>query len=399
MKAMLGGTSSVDGTFASLYHAHCLKHVIVHNYVIVPYHGTNDMTTPDSRTNTRLYVYIAVAAVLVLSITFFWRNEQQKLEVQNLEQSLYNAQLEARVLQAEKIFGTPFIAPFSAVDQHGEPATLPDLGKGHVVFLFFESWHHPGNLDMLSTFGPVIGGNVPVIGVLQGKSAEEITPIVEKFRYDFPVFLAVDSPFDLPHSPHSVLIDGIGNVLHLSPIASDTQSVEEQISELAQMVSRLESAVQSDLARPSDPAGRSDTAGRLAPAGQSESAGGQPDLEADRETARLADEKVGIYWPTAVDTKAEVIYNPPIPNDEVDLNFDGVVVVQLVVGTDGYVDTAFIESSSGFADVDSLMVDVAQKTVYTPAVHAGERVKMRMSFPTMFRNFTSSPGRVSVSVE
>lgn len=113
----------------------------------------------------------------------------------------------------------------------------------------------------------------------------------------------------------------------------------------------------------------------------------------------MADEKVGIHWPTAVDTKAEVIYNPPIPFDEVDLNFDGVVVVQLVVGTDGYVDTAFVESSSGFADVDSLMVDVARKTVYTPAVHNGERVKMRKSFPTMFKNFTSSPGRVSVSVE
>lgn len=208
-------TSSVDGTVASLYHANCLNHVIVHNHVIVPYHGTNDMTTTDSRTNTRLYVYIAVAAVLVLSITLFWRNEQQELEVQNLEHSLYNAQLEVRVLQAEKIFGTPFITPFSAVDQHGEPATLPDLGKGHVVFLFFESWHHPGNLDMLSSFGSVIGGNVPVIGVLQGKSTEEITPIVERFRYDFPVYLAVDSPFDLPHSPHSVLIDGVGNVLHL----------------------------------------------------------------------------------------------------------------------------------------------------------------------------------------
>ena len=388
------GTSSVDGTVASLYHANCLNHIIVHNYVIVPYHGTNDMTTTVSRTNTRLYVYIAVAAVLVLSITLFWRNEQQKQEVRNLEHGLYNARLEARVLQAEKIFGTPYIAPFSAVDQHGEPATLPDFGNGHAVFLFFESWHHPGNLDMLSTFRSVIGDHVPVIGVLQGKSAEEITPIVERFRYDFPVYLAVDSPFDLPHSPHSVLIDGVGNVLHLSPVGSDTQSVEEQISELAQMVSRLESTVQPDLAGPPDLAGRPNLADRPDTEGRPESAGGQPDRKADQ----LADEKVGIYWPTAVDTKAEVIYNPPIPND-VDLDFDGVVVVQLVVGTSGYVDAAFVERSSGFADVDSLMVDVARKTVYTPAVHDGERVKMRMSFPTMFRNYTSSPGRVSVSVE
>ena len=352
------------------------------------------MSTPVSRTNISLYVYIAVAAVLVLSITLFWRNEQQEQEVQNLEHRLYNAQLEARVLQAEKIFGTPFIAPFNAVDQHGEPATLPDLGNGRAVFLFFESWHHPGNLDMLSSFGSVIGDSVPVIGVLQAQSAEEITPIVERFRYDFPVFLAVDSPFDLPHSPHSVLIDRVGNVLQLSPIGSDTQSVEEQISELAQMVSRLESAVQPELAGPPDLAGRPNLTDRPDSEGRPESAGGQPDRKADQ----LADEKVGIYWPTAVDTKAEVIYNPPIPND-VDLDFDGVVVVQLVVGTSGYVDAAFVERSSGFADVDSLMVDVARKTVYTPAVHDGERVKMRMSFPTMFRNYTSSPGRVSVSVE
>ena len=340
------------------------------------------MSTPDSRMNTRLYIYIGVAAVVVLSIALFWRNEQHEQDVQNLEHSLYNAQLEARVLQAEKIFGTPFIAPFSAVDQHDEPATLPDLGKGHRLLLFFESWHRPANLDMMSSFGSLIGDNVPVIGVLQGKSAEEITPIVEKFRYNFPVFLAVDAPFDLPHSPHSVLIDGVGNVLHLSPIGSDTQSVEEQISELEQMIGRLESAVQPEQAIQPAEAVQPDPAGRP-----------------DREAARLADEKVGIYWPTAVDTKAEVIYNPPIPNDVVDLNFDGVAVVQLVVGTNGYVDAAFVESSSGFADVDSLMVDVARKTVYTPAVHEGERVKMRKSFPTMFRNFTSSPGRVPVSVE
>ena len=397
---MHAGTGSVDGTFASLYHIYPYTIVvfpemnfpdraIVPDRVMVPNQGNSEMSTTDSRSNTRLYVYIAAAAVLVLSITLFWRNEQQKQEVQNLEHRLYNAQLEARVLQAEKIFGTPFIAPFNAVDQHGEPATLPDLGNGHAVFLFFESWHHPGNLDMLSSFGSVIGDSVPVIGVLQAQSAEEITPIVERFRYDFPVFLAVDSPFDLPHSPHSVLIDGVGNVLHLSTTGSDTQSVEEQISALAQMVSRLGSTVQTDLARRPDPADRPD------PAGQSESAGGQPDRKADQ----LADEKVGIYWPTAVDTKAEVIYNPPIPHDEVDLNFDGVVVVQLVVGTSGYVDAAFVERSSGFADADSLMVDVARKTVYTPAVHNGERVKMRKSFPTMFKNFTSSPGRVSVSVE
>lgn len=216
----------------------------------------------------------------------------------------------------------------------------------------------------------MIGDNVPVIGVLQGKSAEEITLIMEKFRYDFPVYLAVDSPFDLPHSPHSVLIDGVGNVLHLSPIGSDTQSVEEQVSELAQMVSRLESAVQPDLA-------------------------GRPDQKADQ----LADETVGIYWPTAVDTKAEVVYNPPIPNDVVDLSFDGVVVIQLVVGTSGNVDAAFVERSSGRAEVDALMLDVARKIVYAPAIHDGARVKMRKSLPFGFRAFPPASEEETVTQE
>lgn len=337
----------------------------------------------------RLYLYVAVAVLLALSAFLFWHSDQQRQDVQNLQHSLYNAQVEIRVLQAEKIFGTPFIAPFSALDQHGQPATLPDLGKGYQLLLVFALRQFPGSLAMMSSFGSMIGDNVPVIGVLQAQSAEEITPIVEKFRLSFPVYLAVDSPFDLPNSPHIVLIDEVGNVLHLSPIGSDTPSVEGQISELALMVSRLESAVQPDLTV------------RLLPPVRPDQEGGQPDqavlsaLEADR----LADEKVGIYRPTTVDTRAEAIYHVPIPNDVVDLNFEFVVVIQLVVGTNGNVVAALVERSSGRAEEDALILDVARKQVWTPAVHNGARVKTRLTYPFMFRQRPPSPGEETVTEE
>lgn len=370
------GTSSVDGTFASLYHANCLDHEIVHNYVIVPNHGTSDMTTPTSPMNTRRYLYVAVAALAALSIALLWLNDQQVQELQNAQNRLYNAQVEIRVLQAEKMFGAPFIAPFPVVDRHGQPAELPNFGEGRLLLLFFESWYSPTHLELMYSFGSVIGDNVPVVGILQAESAEEITPIVEKFRYSFPVYLAVDLPFDLPSSPYCVLIDRTGNVLHLSSIdyTDTTNSVEALISEISNIVFTAAAGYE-----------------------------GQPDPEAQPPSTgrpdQVADQEVGIYWPTAVDTKAEAIYYAPIPTDVVDLNFDGVTVIQLVVGTTGNVDTAFVERSSGRASVDSLMLDVTRKMVYTPAVHDGARVRMRVSYPYAYRKRPASPGAETVTTE
>lgn len=345
------------------------------------------MSTPDSRTNTRLYLCVAV--LVALSAVLLWHNDQQRQDVQNLQHSLYNTQVEIRVLQAQTIFGTPFIAPFIAVDKNGQPATLPDLGKGHQLILFFESRHFPGSLDMMSSFGSVIGDDVPVIGILQAQSAEEITPIVEKFRLSFPVYLAVDSPFDLPNSPHVVLIDEVGNVLHLAPIGSDTPSVEGQISELAQMVRRLESVVQPDLTV------------RLVPTVQPDQEGDQPDLadQPDQEADRLADEKAGIYRPNTADAQVEILYFPELPTEDVDLNFHGDGIVQIVVGTNGNVEAAYVERSSGRAEVDSLILNEARKLVWTPAVHDGVRVKMRTVIPFMFRTRAPTPDEETVSEE
>lgn len=344
------------------------------------------MTTPATNTNIRRYLYVAVAVLAALSIALFWLNDQQIQELQNAQNRLYNAQVEIRVLQAEKMFGTPFIAPFPAVDQHGQPATLPNLGEGRQLLLFFESGHFGLHLDLMSAIGSVIGDNVPVVGVLQAESVEELSKVLEKFRFSFPVYLAVDSPFDLPSSPYSVLIDRTGNVLRLSPFDyTETNLAEAGISEISKYVS---AAASGDEGQP-ETTGQPDSAVQPPSAAQPDSAvqpppSGRPD--------QVADQEAGIYWPTAVDTRAEVVYYAPVPTDVVDLNFDGNTMIQYVVGTNGIVGTAFIERSSGRASVDSLMLDVARKTVYTPAVHEGERVKMRVQFPFMFRNSPATPG-------
>ena len=358
------------------------------------------MTTPAPRTHIRLYLYVAVAVLAALSIALLWLNDRQIQELQNAQNKLYNAQVEIRVLQAEKMFGAPFIDPFPVVDRHGQPATLPNFGEGRLLLLFFEPWHFPLRLDMMSLFGSVIGDNVPVVGVLQAESAEEITPIVEKFRYSFPVYLAVDSPFDLPSTPYCVLIDRTGNVLQLSPVDfTDTDSAEARVSEISNMVAataagdigQLDLASGLDPASGSDPASGADSTVKPPSAAQPPQIG-QPDP--------VADENAGIYTPTTVDTRAEVLYNPPIPHDNADLrNFEGVVVIQLVVGTTGNVVAASVERSSDRVAVDSLLVDVARKMVWTPAVHEGERVKMRVSLPFMFRRSPASPGEEAVPEE
>ena len=358
------------------------------------------MTTPAPRTHIRRYLYAAVAVLAALSIALLWLNDRQIQELQNAQNRLYNAQVEIRVLQAEKMFGTPFIAPFPAVDRHGQPAELPNFGEGRLFLLFFGARQFPMYLDMMSLFGSVIGDNVPVVGVLQAESAEEITPIVEKFRYSFPVYLAVDSPFDLPSSPYSVLIDRTGNVLQLSPVDfTDTNSAEARISEISKMVSAAaaEDIGQLDLASGLDPASGPDPASGADSTVQPPSEVQPPQIGPPDP---VADEKAGIYSPTTVDTRAEVLYNAPIPHDNADLrNFEGVVVIQFVVGTTGNVVAAFVERSSDSVAVDSLLVDVARKMVWTPAVREGERVKMRVSYPFMFRRSPTSPGAETVTAE
>ena len=88
----------------------------------------------------------------------------------------------------------------------------------------------------MSSFESVIGDNVPVIGVAQAKSAEEIMPVLDEYEYEFPVYMAVDSPFDIAFSPYSVLIDGARNVIHLSPIDPDVHSVDGLITEVVQLL-------------------------------------------------------------------------------------------------------------------------------------------------------------------
>ncbi len=113
---------------------------------------------------------------------------------------------------------------------------------------------------------------------------------------------------------------------------------------------------------------------------------------------QVADQESGIYWPTAVDTQARIVYLPTMPDGD-DLDFDGVTVIQVVVGTDGIVETVFVEGASGRVDVDSLMLDVIRKTIWTPAIHDGAFVKMRLSLPIMHRKSLQTPGEKTVTEE
>ena len=189
-------------------------------------------------TKSRLFLYLAITVLVVLNCAFLWRDYQKEQDRRDLLMRLYNTQVEVRVLKSEKIFGAPFVPEFRTVDLEGEPAALPNFGEGQLLILFFQSWHCASCLEAISSFESVIGNNVPVIGVVQAKLPEEIMPTLNAYEYKFPVYLAVDSPFDLASSPYSVLIDHSGMVLHLSAIDPQIQSVEGLISELAQLLER-----------------------------------------------------------------------------------------------------------------------------------------------------------------
>ncbi|MCY3770834.1 MAG: hypothetical protein OXG98_02245 [Gemmatimonadetes bacterium] len=194
------------------------------------------MPTSSSSTNMRRYLYIAVLVLIALNCVFLWRDYQKEQGLHILQQTLYNAQVEIRVLKSEKIFGAPFVPQFRTVDLQGQPALLPNFGKDYLLLLFFKPSHCASCLDMMSSFESVIGDDVPVIGVAQAGSAEEIMPVLDEYEYKFPVYLAVDSPFDLAFSPYSVLIDGGKNVVRLSPIDTDVHSVNGLISEVVQFL-------------------------------------------------------------------------------------------------------------------------------------------------------------------
>lgn len=189
-------------------------------------------------TKSRLFLYLVITVLVVLNSTFLWRDYQKEQDRRDLLQRLYRTQVEVRVLKSEKMFGAPFVPEFRTVDLEGEPAALPNFGKGPLLILFFQPWHCASCLEVMSSFESMIGYNVPVIGVVQAKLPEEIMPTLDAYEYEFPVYLAVDSPFDLASSPYSVLIDDIGNVLHLAAIDASIKSGEELISEIAQILER-----------------------------------------------------------------------------------------------------------------------------------------------------------------
>ena len=124
----------------------------------------------------------------------------------------------------------------------------------------------------------------------------------------------------------------------------------------------------------------------------------------DDETDRAAQTQEGtkndsIYTPLEVDVLAQIVYNPPLSAPDGMVEVDGDVVVHIVIGEDGIVDTAFIEESSKHGPLDTLALNAILKTVWTPAIKDGDRVKMRASFPFMFRIPPPKPGEQTATEE
>ena len=122
-------------------------------------------------TKSRLFLYLAITVLVVLNCAFLLRDYQKEQDRRDLLQRLYRTQVEVRVLKSEKMFGAPFVPEFRTVDLEGEPAALPNFGKGPLLILFFQPWHCGACLEAMSSFEAVIGDNVPSNRRCPGKVA------------------------------------------------------------------------------------------------------------------------------------------------------------------------------------------------------------------------------------
>jgi len=86
----------------------------------------------------------------------------------------------------------------------------------------------------------------------------------------------------------------------------------------------------------------------------------------------------------AWDEPAKTVYTPPWPED-VKINHEGTAVVHLTINTDGFIDLARLEQSSEHAYLDSVVLEIFQRTVWTPARKDGRPVKMHVSIPYLIR--------------
>ena len=111
------------------------------------------------------------------------------------------------------------------------------------------------------------------------------------------------------------------------------------------------------------------------------------------------DSDTDVVWnEQEVDEMPMPVYNRPQAvsvDDYVEIKHDGEVYLQMVIDTHGFIDTVFVEESSGHSYLDTLALNSVRDMVFTPATKGGIPVKVRTTQGFIYRippeSFLDSP--------
>ena len=87
-----------------------------------------------------------------------------------------------------------------------------------------------------------------------------------------------------------------------------------------------------------------------------------------------------------VDVKPIPVYapKPDYPEEARTGEMEGTVIIEVLVGNDGYVKRAKIVESSGYDILDKAAKEAARDCEFTPGEHEGELVRVWVSIPFTF---------------
>lgn len=179
----------------------------------------------------------ATTVLIVLNGILLIRDYQRVEEIMGLRSKLHDASIKIRVFESKSVFGDIFVPYFNALDLQGDYTAIPYMGSQKMLILFFTTSDCRVCLESLAEFNTSTL-DVPVVGVSLFGSLSEVNKITQEFEYEFPVFRAQDTPFQLIQSPISVLIDRNRNILDLSKIEPTDIPVEEVIGRISEISER-----------------------------------------------------------------------------------------------------------------------------------------------------------------
>ena len=159
------------------------------------------------------------------------------MEVINLRSRLHDAAIKVRVSESYAIFGNTFVPRFNIEDLQGNMTDLPYYGSQDMLILFFNSSDCRLCLENLGVIKARVS-DIPIVGVALKGSISETKQIQQEFKYEFPVFVAIDPSFKMTQSPKSVLIDRNRNILNIAKIEPGSVQVEEVIKQISTIIER-----------------------------------------------------------------------------------------------------------------------------------------------------------------